>query len=288
MIHFRICFNSVRYQFSGVERWAFQPPLCFDFSGCSFRPPSKRPLAANRKGMSIAKRVSMVSKWDAVIWCASMDIGTAHLASSRSVWSRLICLVDECTSKEFRFHGDVVSNANQYSKVHIFTALISLTLMAPSLNKMSLSNNSFVHYKLFTPTHLPIVSCPKYTVYYPKTMDSERLIYLKLEAKVVFHVKNPCCCFLFVQSKLRWNCQEGKRQRITYFCPECQPRRPSKTTERVPVQRRHRHEIKVTLKPCHCGLPPAVLQVPRLDFQFEKPRVAVDQCFTTVINGKMG
>lgn len=50
------------------------------------------------------------------------------------------------------------------------------------------------------------------------------------------------------------------------------------------MQRRHRHEIKVTLKPCHCGLPPAVLQVPRLDFQFEKPRVAVDQCFT---NGKM-
>ena len=132
-------------------------------------------IAANRKGMSIAKRVSMVSKWDAVIWCASMDIGTAHLASSRSVWSRLIFLVDECTSKEFRFHGDVVSNANQYSKVHIFTALISLTLMAPSLNKVSLSNNSFVHYKLFTPTHLPIVSCPKYTVYYPKTMDSERL-----------------------------------------------------------------------------------------------------------------
>ena len=79
--------------------------------------------AANRKGMSIAKRVSMVSKWDAVIWCESMDIGTAHLASSRSVWSRLIFLVDECTSKECRFHGDVVSNANQCSKVYIFLQL---------------------------------------------------------------------------------------------------------------------------------------------------------------------
>ena len=82
-------------------------------------------------------------------------------------------LVDECTSKEFRFHGDVIGIG---TKVHMFTALMNLTLMvAPSLNKVSLSNNSFVHYKLFTPTHLPIVSCPKYTVYYPKTKDSERL-----------------------------------------------------------------------------------------------------------------
>eukprot|EP00434_Breviolum_minutum_P000619 symbB.v1.2.000540.t1/scaffold19.1/size443072/4 len=85
-----------------------------------------------------------------------------------------------------------------------------------------------------------------------------------------FNGQQMGCCHL-MRIYGHWNCsscqqqvsliKEGKRQRITYFCPECQPRRPSKTTERVPVQRRHRHEIKVTLKPCHCGLPPAVLQV---------------------------
>ena len=55
--------------------------------------------------------------------------------------------------------------------------------------------------------------------------------------------------------------QEGKRQRITYFCPMCQPHKDSQS-----IPRSHRCEMQMTLTPCHCGLQPAVLQATWLLF----------------------
>ena len=45
------------------------------------------------------------------------------------------------------------------------------------------------------------------------------------------------------------------RQRITYFCSYCQM-----DTSRINRVRSHRHELCLTLKPCNCGLRPALLQ----------------------------
>lgn len=73
-----------------------------------------------------------------------------------------------------------------------------------------------------------------------------------------------CCHLMRVYG--HWNCsecqhpvsliKEGKRQRITYFCPMCQPHEESRS-----IPRSHRCEMLMTLTPCHCGLQPAVLQV---------------------------
>ena len=51
--------------------------------------------------------------------------------------------------------------------------------------------------------------------------------------------------------------KEGRRQRITYFCPHCQPMPNFRlTTERV-----HRQELALQLPLCMCGTPPVLLQV---------------------------
>ena len=51
--------------------------------------------------------------------------------------------------------------------------------------------------------------------------------------------------------------KEGRRQRITYFCPTCQPTPGFQAS----VERAHRNELTVILPTCGCGKLPALLQI---------------------------
>ncbi|CAJ1371139.1 unnamed protein product [Effrenium voratum] len=73
-----------------------------------------------------------------------------------------------------------------------------------------------------------------------------------------------CCHLMRIYG--HWTCsscqgpisliKEGRRQRITYFCPRCQP-----GSEPARRPHSHRQELPVELPPCKCGFLPALLQV---------------------------